>query len=334
MYSYDNIKVSLIVAIYKSERFLDKLILSILSQTHHNLDIILIDDGSPDASGMICDKFASQDDRITVIHKENGGCCSARNAGLSVAKGEYIAIIDGDDWLESDFVEYLLTMAVETNSEMSMSLSLFTTRDRQQIQEDKKEVWNSEQACLTLIYPKIAIGPWNKLYKRELIKKYKIDFSVPWSGEGYYFSIMSAQYANQVAVGRKKIYNYRLNNYQSGLTNYKVIMGQNALWNTINLKNKMTLKTQRILNAINYHIWSCHYFIVYLILGSDTKKTNKKLYKDCIWYLRSKLFDVILHSELSVKRKIYMVVQAYFTNGLVKYELNKAKAALQKDSMQ
>jgi len=103
-------KVTIIVAIYKSERFLPKLINSIITQTYQNLEIILVDDGSPDNSGAVCDEFAAKDNRIRVIHKKNGGTCEARNVGMDAATGEYMCIIDGDDWLEPDYVEYLMML--------------------------------------------------------------------------------------------------------------------------------------------------------------------------------------------------------------------------------
>ena len=200
--------VSIVVAVYKSEPFLRKLLDSICNQTYKNLEVILMDDGSPDNSGIICDEYASKDNRFVVIHKKNGGACEARNQGLERATGEYVSIIDGDDWLEPDYVEYLLSAATSTGSDMAMTDKIFTTRDRVQTLNDKIEVWTSEKAAASIIYPFIPIGPWNKLYKLELIKKNSIDFNVPWSGEGLYFSFMAAQHANQVAVGHKKIYNY------------------------------------------------------------------------------------------------------------------------------
>lgn len=116
-----SIKVSIIVAIYNSAKFLDKLITSIIDQTYKNIEVILVDDGSPDNSGEICDKYAALDSRIKVLHKKNGGACDARNKGLEMVTGEYLSIIDGDDWLEPDYVEYLLKLAVDTGSDMSMS---------------------------------------------------------------------------------------------------------------------------------------------------------------------------------------------------------------------
>ena len=238
-------KVSVIVAIYKSEKFLEKLINSIINQTWHNLEILLIDDGSPDGSGLICDKYANEDDRIIVIHKENGGACEARNVGLEHATGEYVVIIDGDDWLELDYVEYLMNLIHQTGAEMAMTDHIFTTRDRIQITQDEVKKLSPEDAFCMIIYPIFPIGPWNKIYKTSMLKKNSITFSVPWSGEGLYFSSMAAQCSNYVALGHKKIYNYRLNNTGSGLTNYKLVMGTNALENIKNIGETRIVKTKR-----------------------------------------------------------------------------------------
>ncbi len=98
----ENLMISVIVPVYKVEPFLPKCVDSILNQTYQNLEVILVDDGSPDACGAICDAYATQDPRVRVIHKENGGLSSARNAGIEVASGEYLAFVDSDDWLEPD----------------------------------------------------------------------------------------------------------------------------------------------------------------------------------------------------------------------------------------
>lgn len=132
-------KVTAIVAIYKSEKFLPKLIESIINQTWSNIEILLIDDGSPDNSGAICDKYAKDDKRIKVIHKDNGGACESRNLGLKEATGDYIIIIDGDDWLEKDYIEYLMNLIHKTGSDMAMTDNVFTTRDRVQIENDSIE---------------------------------------------------------------------------------------------------------------------------------------------------------------------------------------------------
>lgn len=123
------------IAIYKSEPFFEKITRSI-AQTYKNIEVILVDDGSPDNSGRICDEYVEKDNRIRVIHKKNGGACEARNVGMECSTGEFISIIDDDDWLEPDYIDYLVNLAESTNSDMSMTDKIFTTRDRIQTEID------------------------------------------------------------------------------------------------------------------------------------------------------------------------------------------------------
>ena len=110
--------VSIIVPIYNIEGYIRECIDSILAQTYPDFELILVDDGSPDNCGRICDEYAEKDVRIKVIHKENGGLTSARNAGLSVAKGDWIMHVDGDDWIEPDMIESLIEAAKVTEADL------------------------------------------------------------------------------------------------------------------------------------------------------------------------------------------------------------------------
>ena len=329
-----NLKISLVVAIYKSEKFLSKLIESIINQTYKNIEIILVEDGSPDKSGLICDQYAQKDKRIKVIHKENGGACEARNIGLENVTGEYVAIVDGDDWLELDFVEYLLNIILETGADMSISDKIFTTRDREQTIEDKIEVWTSAQAATAIIYPKMEVGPWNKLYKVELLKKNNITFSVPWSGEGLYFASTAAQCANYVGVGHRKIYNYRLNNANSGLTNFKLEMALNAAWNIQNIKDNLKIHTPEIIEACNYHIWKNQYFIIYLIVATNSMEKNKIKYRLCRKNMFRMLPGRIIHSDVSIRTKIGMLKMTLFPVITAKSAIKKNRKELSDDRME
>lgn len=108
-------KVSVIVPVYKAEAYLYRCVDSLLVQTFTNFEILLIDDGSPDCSGEICDEYARKDTRVRVFHKENGGVSSARNLGLKYAQGEWIAFVDSDDWVESDFLEVFRILSVDVD---------------------------------------------------------------------------------------------------------------------------------------------------------------------------------------------------------------------------
>lgn len=327
-------KVSAIVAIYKSEKFLRKLIESIIEQTWDNLEIILVDDGSPDNSGKICDEYAKIDDRIIAIHKNNGGACEARNTGLEIATGDYVVIIDGDDWLELDFIEYLMKLIHLNNSEMALTDKIFTTRDRLQTQDDRLEVWSSEDAATAILYPKMEVGPWNKIYKRSLLRDNNITFSRPWSGEGLHFASTAAQYANHVGVGHRKIYNYRLNNANSGLTNYNVQMGINALENIYYIKDHLRIKTKKIINAVDYHIWRNYCFLFNLIIATDSKEKYLKEYKECKKKIRLLLPSALLRAEIDIRSKLYMIANAMFPVYVSKKGIRKKKIELERDDME
>ena len=112
--------ISVIVPVYKSEKYLDRCVQSILSQTYQDFELILVDDGSPDNSPLLCDKWAENDSRVYVIHKENGGASSARNAGLKIAKGNWIAFADSDDWLDRPALKTLYDLANQYNVPMAI----------------------------------------------------------------------------------------------------------------------------------------------------------------------------------------------------------------------
>ncbi len=112
--------VSIIIPIYNVERYLRDCIESVIKQTYKNLEIILINDGSPDNSGNICDEYANQDARIKVVHKNNGGLSDARNVGLDIAHGAYISFIDSDDVINEDFIRILLSMLYDSDASISM----------------------------------------------------------------------------------------------------------------------------------------------------------------------------------------------------------------------
>ncbi len=161
--------ISVIIPIYKVEDFLDECISSVISQTYKHLEIILVDDGSPDGCPEMCDKWAEKDRRIKVIHKANGGLSDARNAGLEIATGEYIAFVDSDDWIQSQMYEkMLLVMQLESADICACNI--------QSCYPDYEEEWgckeyiigNSEQ-ILDMLYSdtKYPVSTWNKLYKRE-----------------------------------------------------------------------------------------------------------------------------------------------------------------------
>ena len=113
-------QISVVVPVYKVEPYLRKCLDSIVNQTYRDLEIILIDDGSPDNCGRICDEYAERDARIRVVHQENSGLSAARNAGLKLVSGSYIGFVDSDDWIEPDMYSYLLGNALEYQADIAV----------------------------------------------------------------------------------------------------------------------------------------------------------------------------------------------------------------------
>ena len=162
--------ISVIVPIYQVEAYLEECIASIVAQTHRNLEIILVDDESPDNCGAICDSWVKKDSRIRVIHKENGGISDARNAGIEAATGDYIAFVDSDDWILPDMYEKLLAALLRENADIC-SCNILSCYPAHQIAWGSKAytVGNSEK-ILSMLYQDTMypVSIWNKLYRRSL----------------------------------------------------------------------------------------------------------------------------------------------------------------------
>lgn len=163
-------KISVIVPVYRVEPYLRKCLNSITGQTYQDLEIVLVDDGSPDSCGAICDEYAARDSRIRVIHKENGGLSSARNAGLDMATGIYICFVDSDDWIEADMCEYLFSGAKRNEADIVVC-GMFEELPAQQICRCwyQEESFDTEEGLAQLFRrEKYSHSAWGKLYRRTL----------------------------------------------------------------------------------------------------------------------------------------------------------------------
>lgn len=165
--------VSVIVPVYKVEPYLNRCVQSIVDQTYTNLQIILVDDGSPDGCPQMCDEWAKKDSRICVIHKPNGGLSDARNAGMAAVEGEYIAFVDSDDWVSKTFIENLYQAAAQNDCEAVGCMVRYTKQETEPEPDSRSHVLrilDCRTAVGDLIDGRIYPAVWNKLYRRELIR--------------------------------------------------------------------------------------------------------------------------------------------------------------------
>ncbi len=169
----NNKLISIIVPIYKVEKYLTKCVDSILEQTYKNIEVILVDDGSPDKCGEICDNYAKKDNRVKVIHKKNGGLSDARNSALKIAKGEYIGFVDSDDYIAKDMYETLYDLSERYKADISIVSFYELIGDRIIDVKDSNEVeiFDKIEGMKQLLEDsKIQSYAWNKLFKRNLLE--------------------------------------------------------------------------------------------------------------------------------------------------------------------
>ena len=207
-----NTLVSIIVPIYKVEPFVEKCIQSVLAQTYEDLEIILVDDGSPDNCGRIIDRFKEANPNIIVIHKKNGGVSAARNDGMAIASGEYVMFVDGDDYVEPDYVSYFVSLLERDNSDMAVSTKVFTKDGQPQCPE---EYYVSDAARIVegIYLNQIGVAVWNKIYRKKILTEIELSFNTDfWFAEGMLFNISYLQFIKNVAVGQRRVYHFAENN--------------------------------------------------------------------------------------------------------------------------
>lgn len=203
--------ISVIVPVYKVESYLDTCISSIAGQTYQNLEIILVDDGSPDKCPKMCDAWAERDSRIKVIHKENGGLSDARNAGMAVATGELIGFIDSDDWISPDMYELLNQHIVNEQSDIAacgVEMCWDDGTPSRPLTKAGNCVLDNQEAMRAIIQESWLKQPvWYKLYKTELVRD--ISFPVGKYHEDVFWTYQAIARAKRVSIFDAPCYHYR-----------------------------------------------------------------------------------------------------------------------------
>lgn len=203
-------KASVIVPVYKVEEYLPRCLDSLAAQTYPNLEIVLVDDGSPDRCGELCDAFAHGRPNALVLHQSNQGLSAARNCGVRASHGDYITFVDSDDYISADYVEYLMSMILKYHCDISVGnyapVYRGGTPDVKQTRECQ-ELFTNEEALIEALYSvKFGVAAWAKMYKRELVEKYPFP-------RGKLFEELATTYkiigdSASVAYGNRNIYFY------------------------------------------------------------------------------------------------------------------------------
>ena len=294
-------KISVIIPVYKVEEFLNSCVESIVNQTYQNLEIILVDDGSPDNCPNLCDEWAKKDERVKVVHKKNGGLSSARNAGLEIMTGDYVLFVDSDDSIHSQSCEILLNNLEKNDADISMAsfrnvYSLTGLKHKTyKLEKIKTEIFEDKDVFELIFNKKIpmVMVAWMKLYKREIFKDLRFEEGKLHEDEFIIHKTFSL--CKKLAYTNLPLYNY--------------LQRQNSI-----IKSSFSEKRLHILEALENRI--------------EFTKENKPQYereiilqymKICILcYYRAKWakFDVSILEN--IKKKIDNYYEKGYTNLIVK----------------
>lgn len=300
--------ISVIVPVYKVEEYLARCVDSILGQTYRNLEILLVDDGSPDRCGAICDEYAARDSRIRVIHKENGGLSSARNAAIDVARGEYIGFVDSDDWIEPETYEALLEMALQENVKLAcggrFDVSSKTGEKTPGLCPPKREVISGEELCGRIFtWDNVDSAAWDKLYHRSLFRE--IRYPLGKICEDIPTTYRIALDAGRVGMLNRPVYNYfhRPGSITAaGFTpkNLHACQHSRSVLEDIR-KNHPALEKQ----AMYLHVWHLGHTLQRMDLaGGDVKKDFAAEYQELLLELRSFVPFLLTSQLLHVQERL------------------------------
>lgn len=307
--------ISIVVPVYKVEKYLNNCIKSILMQTYENLEVILVDDGSPDSCPQLCDALAKQDNRVKVIHKKNGGLSDARNVGLEISKGKYITFVDSDDFISNDMIEILYNMCINLQADFAMCQKLDCDEEDtiNSVEFDVSEIKyktfeNAEKMNAYLATNEIETTAWKKLYKSTLIKQFR--FPKGKIHEDAFTTYRIIDKAEKIAVTNRIGYYYR-NNPQSIMNSGFSLNRLHAIEAKLEQLSFIEAKYPSLYKfAAAEVIYACNYCLKEMALKSyyDQSIENKiqLFYRKYVRYY-------IMRNNVSLSGKVVSVVAFVYT---------------------
>ena len=311
----DNIKVSVVVAVYNSSRYLEQNLNSICAQTFKDIEIILVDDGSTDGSDKILEKYASGDERIKVLYQRepSDGAALARNMGVSEARGGYVLVLDADDFFEEDLIEKAYNRAIDTGAEVVIydgdlyDEQLECIREtgmivRREFLPSDLDVFNPRENADNLFFMTMG-SAWNVLFSRELINRENLRFASFHHADDFGFVYLGFATATKIAVLHERLIHYRVNNSSSQAgTLYK--WPDAAAGALLSLKKELDNRDLFERYHVTFTELSIHYFDVYLERMRDYDSFEKLYLSFKNKYVRELRLDELSDEELNQSRVV------------------------------
>jgi len=276
-------QLSIIVPVYQAEKYLENCLDSILAQSFTQFELLLIDDGSTDNSGKICDNYSQLDSRVKVIHKKNEGQALARNIGIDSALGQYIGFVDNDDLLKPDMFEVLINNIIQSNSDIS-SCSFIQKDENGNLTHEKhsylKHIFSNKEGVKEILSrEKLDIYVWTKIYNKDFLDKNNIRFESGKNDEDILFNYQAYTFAQKTVIEDNPLYIYNHRNHSASRTYPKKYL-EKYLSGTLYRVNKIESLTEEKYPELAY--LAKRQKIIYCIqMLSVIVKSSKK---DCNYY--------------------------------------------------
>lgn len=296
--NYEYPEISIIVAIFNAEKYIHRCLDSIINQTFKDFEVLLIDDGSTDNSGKICDEYALKDNRFRIIHKENGGVSSARQCGVDSARGKYSIHVDSDDWVEADYLKALYYKIVKDNADICFCQYILEYENCERFppfyEFDSKQFKNPIDSLL----PIYGTGMWNKLIKHDLYHKCNIKFPASLTiGEDSYVLVKLLLSKPKITITNKYLYHYDQYLNPHSLTrgyDYTTFLNQHEYINLIDELGKKELLSNHRNNLIAIMAHDAFYFNIF------SQRAYIKLF--------FKYFILVSTSSVAIHKKINIIL--------------------------
>lgn len=300
--------ISVIVPIYNVEAYLDQCIRSIVEQTYNKLEIILVDDGSPDKCPEICDEWALKDKRVKVIHKKNGGLSDARNAGLDVAKGDLIAFVDSDDWIEPKMYQTMLNALIKEDADICACGTIDSFETFEKYRTYPYYVGGSEET-LAMIYKEtiFPVSAWNKLHWKKNWENLR--FPVGKICEDAFTTYLLVDRADKIVQIPEPLYHYRIRENSIMTSKFNLSrMDEEEAWRcNYEFVKKRYPNIQGY--AFDFYLQKV-YMLIHLIEKSEKKEFSIQ-YQYLKKILKNNFFYIMFKSKLSIKFRLKFAI-GYF----------------------
>lgn len=299
--------ISIIIPVYNVEKYLSRCLDSVTTQTYTNLEIILVDDGSTDNCGKICEEYVQKDGRIKVIHKENGGLSDARNVGIQQATGKYITFIDSDDDVANEYIEYMYELLSKNNTKMSIATYTVVSKEKKiNAGEGYTEKVLTTEECLDrmLCEEGFSISACAKLYKKELFDKVKFPVGKLNEDNGTTYKLILQ--CEKIAYGNKSVYNYYKR--EDSITTSKFNLRKMDLIElTDEMCNEIDNKYPTLKNSTDKKRVTSRFSILRQILVGKMDEEQKIKVKEIEKYLKQRKKQILQNNKMSKRDKIALI---------------------------